>query len=77
MDEGLWTSQSMKIRARFVGRWGEPLTLWVPLHIFLSVFEHLRPVISLVDGFVGERPFTRVVSTVGVVDFSHYILGFF
>jgi len=34
-------------------------------------------VISLVDGFVSERPFTSVVSTVVIVDFPHHILDFF
>jgi len=67
----------MEIRARSVGRQGEPLTLRAPLHIFINVFEHLGPVISLVDGFVGETPSTCVVSTVVVVDFPHHILGSF
>jgi len=46
-------SQSMEIRAGSVWRRGEPLTLRTFLHVFLSVIEHLGPIVPLVDCGLG------------------------
>ena len=54
---------------------GEPLTLRAPLRIILSIFKHLRLVISLNDGFAGET-FHPVVFTVVVVDFFTFLASF-
>ena len=47
------------------------MTLWASFNIILGVVEYFRPVIPLVDNFVGEGASSRVVSTIAVVDFLH------
>ena len=76
LHKGLWTPQSMEICTRPIGSWGKSLTLWAHLYVILSVLEYLWPVISLVNGFVGEGSYVRVVLTVAAVDFTHQFLRF-
>ena len=56
--------------------WSKSLTLWALLHIFLCIMEHLGPIVSLVDGFIGEGSADCMIPTVTVVDLLHYLLYF-
>ena len=47
--------------------------MWAFSHAILSVIEHLRLVVPLVDDLVSEGASSRVVSIVSIVDFMHYL----
>jgi len=54
----------------------EPLTLRAFLHVLFSLIEHFRPVVSLVDGFMGKRSTSHVVLRVTIMDLPYHPFGF-
>jgi len=67
----------VEIFAWSIGGGGKPLTLWILLHIFFGIIEHVGPIVSLVDDFVGMGPTPDMFPTVAIVDLLHCPLGFF
>jgi len=51
----------VEVRAGSVLRWSKPLTLRAFFTYIFGVIAHLRPVVSLVNGFVGKRLISHVL----------------
>ena len=67
--------QSVKVFAQPVGGGSQPLILCTLPYVFLGVVEHLRLVVPMVNGFVGEISSPDMIFKVAIMHLLHYPLG--
>jgi len=58
-----------------IGDGSKLLTLWALSHMLLGVIEHLGAIVSLVNGFIGERLPSGMIATVTVMNLLPYPPG--